>query len=268
MAEITTKDLWEPFLIVEDTLVTKTIGDLNLWCRLVEKKIQIAHSHKTENAGIRDLEFLPAGTVWSRWSLAFETPVIKLVPMFPDRPLVVKPEESFRLVKDVQTRINARVPIWVGIDVVQGDSTVRLVEIPTAVLSKTWFGTFTEGEACYWISSGLRNKIEPDPLRPFQAICPIQLVNSSDEELLIEKICLRVVNLALFFDGDQLWSDETRIVFKGKDEISDISVSAKPPSEAPDAVRMMEPRSPMKKGFTAQTFATLKDLPGLGVAFR
>ena len=268
MAELTTKELWEPFNTVEDALIVRRIGDLNLWCRLVEKQIQIAYSHKTEDAGIQDLASLPAGTVWSRWSLPFESPVIKLVPMFPDRPLVVKPEESFRLIKDVQTRINVRVPIWIGIEVVQGNATNRLVEIPTVILSKTWFGAFTAGEACYWISSGLRNKIEPDPLRPFQAICPIQLVNSSDEELLIEKLCLRVVNLALFFDGNQLWSDETRIIFKGKDEISDISVSEKPPPEAPGAVRMMEPRTPMKKGFTTKTFATLKDLPGLGVAFR
>ena len=261
-------EIWKPFNITEDALIVKKIGDLNLWCRLLDNQIQIASSHLVEDTHIQVPEDLPEKTVWSRWSLPFESTIIQLVPLFPDRPLVVKPEESFRLMKQVQTRINARVPIWIGVDVLQEGEAIRLLELPTAVLSKTWFGAFTAGEACYWISSGLRSQVDPDPLRPFQAVCPIQLNNESDEELLIEKICLRVTNLTMFFDGQQLWSDETGIIFKGKDEISDIRVTGRPQPEAPDAARITEPRIVMKKGFTAKTFATLKDLPGLGMAFR
>lgn len=267
-AEHNISALWEPFEIAEDALVVKNIGDLNLWCRLFENQILIAYNHQAEDAGIDCLADIPPETVWSRWAMPIESATLQLVPMFPDRAMVVKPEESFRLIPQVRTRINARVPIWIGIDFFQGDKTSRLAEIPTVVLSKTWFGSFTDGEGCYWISSGLRAKIDPDPQRYYQAICPIEVVNNSNAELLIDKICLRVANLALFFGENQLWSDETNIVFEGKDEVSQVTTTGAPPPEAPGTVRVSEPRTPMKKGFTANTFDTLKDLPWLGTAFR
>ena len=268
MTEHNIAALWEPFEIAEDTLVVKKIGDLNLWCRLFENQILIAYSHQPADVGIDCLADIPPETAWSRWAMPIESAVLQLVPMFPDRPIVVKPEESFRLIQQIHTRINARVPIWIGIDLVQGDKISRLTDLPTVVLSKTWFGNFTDGEGCYWITSGLRAKIDPDPQRYYQAICPIEVVNNSKEELLIDKICLRVANLTLFFDGKQLWSDETNIVFEGKDEVSQVTTTGAPPPEALDTVRISEPRTPMKKGFTAQTFDTLKDLPWLGTAFR
>ena len=42
------------------------------------------------------------------------------------------------------------------------------------------------------------------------AISPHQLINTSEEDLLIEKICLRVNYLSLFSSDEQLWSDENK----------------------------------------------------------
>jgi hypothetical protein len=98
------------------------------------------------------------------------------------------------------------------------------------------------------------------------AICPMLLINHSEEELLINKICLHVDNLSLYIDNKQLWSDETQIEYKGTKEISQISVSGKAPAESASAVLITPPRNPVKKSFVAKTFSTLKDLPGLGIS--
>jgi hypothetical protein len=206
---------------------------------------------------------LPENITWSRWALESACQEIRLVPLFPDRPVVVKPESAFRVTTGAQARIYVRVPLWVRIEPAIPES-MPLVEIPTIVLSNTWFGTFTNGELCYWISSGARMQIEPDPSRPFLAICPIQIINRADEELYVEKLCLRVGKLSLFNQGGQLWADETRIIHKGGDEASRIEISGRAPREAGEAELVSPPREADKNGFAARTFTTLKDLPGLG----
>ena len=82
----------------------------------------------------------------------------------------------------------------------------------------------------------------------------------------VEKICLRVGSLSLFYDDTQLWSDETKIFYKGKSESSQIKVSGVPPSEAPSAKLIASPRKPEKHSVVAKTFASLIDLPGLGIS--
>jgi Protein of unknown function (DUF432) len=256
--------LWGQHQIDTDVPQAWTIGPLRLWCKRVAKEIWVAFTHTEADAEEGDQPaLLPENIDWSRWALAGEADEIRFVPLFPDRPVVVKPESAFRVTKEAQARIYVRVPLWVRVESA-GDESVPLAEIPTAVLSNTWFGTFTSGELCYWISSGARMQIEPDHSRPYLAICPIQIINRAEEELHVEKFCLRVGRLSLFNHQGQLWADETRINFKGNHEASSIEVSGTAPPEADGAVLVSAPRETDTSGFAAKTFTTLKDLSGLG----
>lgn len=258
------QSIWGEHEISPGKIYNWAIGDLNLWCNRTSQEIQIAYQRLSANQDRTGMKDPPADISWSRFALRKEHPSIRISPLFPDRPVVVKPESPFKLNQGVQARIYFRVPIWIKVELATREPMV-LAEIPTVVLSNTWFGTFAEGELCYWISSGARREIEPDPTRNYLAICPIQLVNKSEVDLSIEKLCLRVANLSLFLDEIQLWSDETRVIYKGEDATSQIDFIGKPPSEAPTAELTTSPRNPIKKGLVAQTFASLKDLPGIGV---
>ena len=245
-----------------------TIGPLRLWSKRVAKEIWVAfvHAEADTDEGVSP-SLLPEKLDWSRWALASEADEIRFVPLFPDRPVVVKPEAAFRVTKEAQARIYVRVPLWVRVESAGADS-VPLAEIPTAVLSNTWFGTFTSGELCYWISSGARMQITPDYSRPYLAICPIQIINRADEELYVEKLCLRVGRLSLFNQQGQLWADETKVIFKGSNDASRVEVSGTAPVEAGGAVLVSSPREAGTSGFAAKTFTTLKDLSGLGALIK
>ncbi len=203
-------------------------------------------------------------TTWSRWAVKKEITKLQIKPQMPDRPVIIKPESPFRIVKNSHAQIYVRIPVWIQLGI-SGRHTYPLLDIPTIILSNTWFGTFLEGELCYWVSSGVRRQIEIDPDRPYMAICPIFLSNKSNEDLLVEKLALRVTNLSLYMENNQLWAGDTSIIYKGEQEISQIEFPQGPPVDAKSAKLINTARITSKKGLSIKTFSTLKDLPGLGI---
>jgi hypothetical protein len=258
--------MWGQHEIPEDSSHTWEIGPLKIWCKNINKELQIAYNHNESNEaeGTKLIE-PPEDLTWTRWALEEKQNTVELNPVLPDRPVVVRPETSFWLTKNAKARIYVRIPLWIQINLA-GRKTNALTEIPIVILSNTWFGNFFEGELCYWISSGARRQIEVDPQRTYLVICPIQLINNSDEDLLVEKICLRVMNLSLFDEVGQLWSDEIRISYEGKKEGSQIKASGKSPSEAKSAKLISLPREPIKHSLTAKTFASILELSGFGLS--
>lgn len=202
---------------------------------------------------------------WVRWPLPDAGTELELTPILPTRPLVAEPEFAFRLLPRARARIFVRVPLWVRVSVPLEGEARELTEVPTVTLSDTWWGTPTEGELCWWLSTTARREVTSEVFEPHVAVCPLALVNRSDDELPVEKIAVRVAHLTLFSDEGRLWADGTRIRYRGVEEGSDLEFSGRPPDEAPDAVRVVEPREEApSRGFHARTFARLKSLPGLG----
>lgn len=261
-------DLWgeHPFPPAEP--VNWKVGTLRLWSRSTEQEVWLAYQHDNDSEEEPStIDAMPEDLVWSRWALKKPYQSLRLVPVHADRPMLVRPEQPFRVLQKTDARIYMRIPIWLKIEV-GSRSRLKLLEVPTIILSDTWFGSTTAGELCYWISTGARRQIEPDLARPFLAICPVQIKNESDDELFFEKICLRVEYLALFTCNGQLWSDETRIRYHGKNEASRIENTGKVPPEAKEATMITPPRKDNKKGLAAKTFATLRELSGIELLSR
>lgn len=256
--------MWKEFDIPTDEPGLWDIGTLKIWYKHVFSELWISHAYKGESdvAGKTDPE-LPADDSWSRWALRKVYDKVRFKPAFPDRPVVVKPEYPFKIAQGARVRIYVRVPIWTRIEV----GTNRLVEvvgIPTVILSNTWFGSVTEGELCYWISTSARLRIEEDRSRPYLAICPVQIINESEQDLAVEKLCLRGAGLSLFDHDGQLWSDETVAKYKGSNQVTEIQATGRVPIEVDKARRIAGPVEPYKKGIRALTFSTIKELPGMG----
>lgn len=256
--------IWDDLTFPENDFAVWQAGSLTCWYRRQGRQIFLAHSHDADAFQSPVLDESANHTTVERWSLDREVSGLSVSPVFPERAFVIKPEMTFRVMKGVQTRIFIRVPIWTRLET----GKQLLLELPLLILSTTWSGTFMEGELCYSIRSGIRSSVTPDPERPHMAICPLHISNRSDADLMIEKINLHVANLSLFIHEGQLWSDETRIEYKGENDVSQIKVSGKPPAEAEGAQLVAKPRNPSKKRLSARTFTSLKDLPGFGLTMR
>lgn len=239
-------------------------GPLRVWCKSSGDELWVGFFHLEGDEKHAVSDHPPEEIEWSRWAVGRPQQEVRIIPLFPDRPVVVKPENPFRVAKGARAKIYVRVPLWLRLELTTREA-LSLIEIPTVVLSNTWFGTYTEGELCYWISSGARRQIEPDPTRSYLAICPIQISNRSDGELQVEKLCLRVGGLSLFSYKGQLWSDETVVAYRGGVEPSQVEATGRPPAEAPEAELVTRPRNPVRKRLSVRTFASFRELPGLGL---
>lgn len=262
-------DPWGRHELPGDEPLALELGPLALWLRRRDDEIWLAHvPGDWTRAGrdrVQEPPARPEDADWTRWPVPPGTAALELAPVLPPRPVVAEPELSFHLLPRARARVFVRVPLWVRVDAVVDGEPRRLAEIPTATLSDTWWGTPTEGELCYWLSTTARREVGPDVFEPNVAVCPLALANRSDDELPVEKIALHVVHLSLFAEEGRLWADTTRVRYRGVDEGSEIDVSGERPEEAPDAVRVGEPREePSARGFHGRAFARLKSLPGLG----
>lgn len=237
------------------------IGNLGLWCRQEPGEIRITHAYH-EEAAPQDMPMEDAS--WSRWALKRAVDTVRILPALPNRPVVVQPDSPFRIATGARAKVFVRVPLWARIEI-PDNPPLQLTEIPSVVLSNTWFGSFIEGELCYWLSSKASSRIGTDDFEPHLALCPLKIENDSGEVVLVEKLRLDVQGLSLFRQDRQIWADETRLSFKGETEASEVVISGHAPEEAPEAVLIASARSPVRKGFGA---ILLKDLADLGFLMR
>lgn len=201
---------------------------------------------------------------WDRWSIDDASTVLAR-PAPPDRLLVVSHEHPFHLPGRRQARVFVRVPLFAQIVVrTQGAEDLVVLDMPSLVLSDTWWGTVQEGELAYWLSTKARAALTPDLFVPHLAVCPIHLENQSDEALPVDKFAVRSIHLSLFEKDGRTWTDEVRVRYVAAAEGSEIRMAGEPPVEEPGAERLSEPRVPIRRGLQARTFDRLKSLSVLG----
>ncbi len=255
---------WGRHRIPSQGLLAVNLGPLSIFVERMEGELRVAEA-RTQEGDERSSAPAP-DAAWTRWASSRLPEEVDILPTFPDRPLVLQPEDPFHLLPDARARIFVRVPLWIQIRAPVGDG-VLLLETPTLTLSDTWWGGFAEGELCYWLSIRARRMAPPEIFVQDRVICPLELVNKDREALAVEKLLLRAQHLSIFRGGGSLWSDEIRVRYRGEEVGSDLEMTGRPPQEATGAPRLSGPRVPLAKGFTARTFARLKGIPGLGSTF-
>ncbi len=208
----------------------------------------------------------PASDVggWERWSARPETR-IELRPAVPDRLLVVSPEHTYHLPPHGDARVYVRIPLFAQLVLVDGDTETVAADVPSVILSDTWWGTFTEGELGYWLTTKARTELTDDLFVAHTCMCPFRLINESPKALDVERFAVRVPHLAIFVDGNRYWTDEVRVRYEDFPEGSEIRFGSEPPREAAGARPMSPPRVRADRSFHARTFDRLRSLSHLGV---
>lgn len=240
------------------------VGPLRLWLRGVENEIWLTHARADHHAG--ELPDTPSEDAdWSRWATRDDPHLLRITPVFPDRSLVVKPEHPFTLLRHAKARVYMRVPVWVKVETVEKarSKAALLTEIPTEVLSETWWGDFLEGELAYWLTTKARRGLRPEHFEPHLVMSTVQLTNLSEDDLRVEKLSLRVEHLSMYHKEGWLWAEEVRVNYHGDAEGSEIHMDDEPPREA-EGAEEISPARFQARSLRARTFARLRALSGFG----
>ncbi|NGP88303.1 DUF432 domain-containing protein [Fodinibius halophilus] len=256
------ENIWGNFTLSDEERRYFSIGDLHLWLVRRNEEIWIAYCYKSDLACEINPEKLPESVEWSRWAHKNVSDEINIRPVYPDMPLVVHSEYTLKISPKTQIQIYTRIPIWVRISIAENN--YQLIELPTAKLSRTWFGTLTDGELCYHAVTKARRDLSDVEKKPHLVSCPIIISNRSPEELNFEHFCFRVERLSMFAHNTDLWADETQIVFQGEDLNSDVIMTGKLHDGVSQDQLLTPPRKKIQKSLATRTFKIFEDALTLG----
>jgi len=98
-----------------------------------------------------------------------------------------------------------------------------LKELPAKRLSDTWFGEAFDGEPAFSLGSEFFRKMDQLEIPSFHAVCPVTIFNNSSILLEVERLIIRVENMAIYRKEEKLISSQVAIEYKGKEVISSAS---------------------------------------------
>ncbi len=243
--------------LIDDEIFKCRIGPLSLFLKKQLNDMWIASSRDENRDG--DPEELPEIPDWQRIALPEKHQEIQLNPVFPDRSVVIDTENIYRVFRKARSRVYCRIPVFIRVTPKDRDDVI-IAEIPTVILSNTWFGDFTEGELSYALSSTARRVLHKELFDPHLVVCPMEINNQSENELRFEKMCLRVDRLSIYVKDGEMWADETLITHHGRDSHSDIEMKGVVPVEAKGALLLSRPRTPVRRSVAVRTFKILRDI--------
>ncbi len=248
--------VWETVRLTDEGIVNHRVGPLSIYLKKILNEVWVAASRDDRIEG--ESQALPPDAEWTRTALPAPYEKFVITPVFPDRSVVVDTDYFYRIYPGSNVRVYCRVPVFVRITP-EAKPDLVITELPTVILSGTWFGIFTEGELSYALTSTVRRILEKKHFEPHLIVCPLEIHNTSNVDLKFEKICLRTERLSIYKKEGVLWSDETKITYHSKEEDSIIEAKAAVPAEAKGGKLITSPRTPVRKSFAVRTFKVLRD---------
>lgn len=256
-------NIWQPVSIEADKLYRAQIGPLKLWLKRFEDELYIATQTNHEDSPVEvafglepTKESQPENLQWARWIIGKET-LIRLLPVMPDRPIVVRPEMPVNIPKSHEAVFFVSIPVWVRICAGQAEA-LHLCEVPTEVLSNIWYGDPMTGQLCYSLKSRARRQITDSKPLPARAICPVKVKNSASTQLDVHRFCVDLDYLNIYDGQNQTWANGVEIIFRGEEHPSDIQYSSKSPNFEGVGRLLSKARKQAKKGILQKSMVGFK----------
>lgn len=211
------------------------------------------------------VEGLPANDsgIGDRWVIirSRKETDLHILPATPDLPVVLKPEEPIALTPRACAQYEVVLPLWIKVfsrrkasDSAAGDP---LLDVPTQIIRRTWFGTNEAGEVAYgWKFSGSRRY----PHVPGSFSVPLLIRNDSDSILWFERMLLRVVHLDLFQVEGRIVSDDVTVAFRGAEQFSQVTYGRGKGKKANRGRPIAEHRQSASSDIIRKSFIWLRDL--------
>ncbi|MDT8388908.1 MAG: hypothetical protein RRC34_00180 [Lentisphaeria bacterium] len=212
------KHIWNPIDLSGEHRIRFQFGPLDVRIKRVGDELTIGWRYDRLGETRLSLDTEPARWTddvdWKRWVGGAEFDRLIFKPIMPDRPIVVRPEMPVSLLPKETAMFFVGVPSFISVCV--GKHEKQLCDIPTSILSNTWFGeTTVDGALCYGLKTTAKREHNQLLNHPFRVICPIRIKNASSEILDIESLCLPVKHLSVYLGETRLWGNQETVEFRG-----------------------------------------------------
>lgn len=198
----------------------------------------------------------PEQASWKRWAFKEEDEMVQVLPIMPDKPVVVRPDSPIHIPKGNEVTFFVSIPVFLQV-YVGPERNILIHEDPTVVLSKTWFGEPVGGELCYALRTGASRDLAGIKRGLHRAVCPVVVRNRSEEELNFQKLCVRSMHVNIHRGNRRLWTEEIEVSYLGKNNFSEITFSKQPPAHEPTHGILGPAREPLARNFIRKSFDSL-----------
>lgn len=227
----TSSSLWNTTVSVADAPCVVSAGVVQVSIKMNDGDwfVGVFRDGEERVPGIeRGCDAFPEGTEWRRIGSVADLPELRVAPAFPDRAVVVRPEVPFSVLPGERVQFYVGVPVSIRL---MGPSSLSLLQVPSLVLSNTWFGLPTDGELAYALRTRARRDAEELDLDPLRIICPVRVKNQAKELLNFERICIRPQFLSLYEDTVHgLWANESSMIVRSDQEASRVAYARNSPT--------------------------------------
>ena len=254
------QQFWSVRRIGENRVTLARLGPLRLWLARAEMEWAFAFEYG-DPSSIMDLaqvpeDVVPEGLTWKNIIFQEAPREYALQASLPDRPVVVKPAYPVSIPAGEAGSFYVLIPVFIRIALQAGRKEILLGSVPSRALSDTWFGTPTEGTLCYSLPLPAERDLESMEPLPHHVVCPLEVQNRSDEDLVFEKLCLRPRYVGLYSGNSHLWSSLVRIHHEGLFKSTTIRYAAGVPDREPNLLEILKPEKREDKGLQRLTFGS------------
>jgi hypothetical protein len=229
-----------------------------------EWRLAARHEAGADGAVERRDDAKPPDLEWQRWIANTACERARLRPAMPDRSVVVRPLFAVRILPGLEEKVHVTIPAWVQV-ALEDDRRTVLLEAPTAVLSRTWFGDPVEGELGYALKTRARREIRSESEAPHRIVCPVRVRNASPQPLNLQRFLLDVGHLRVYDGRHHPWSNGVLVVFRGDDRPGSVEYDDRPPAGEGVGELLTDSRFPPSVGGLKRSFSNLIARAGFDV---
>lgn len=178
---------------------------------------------------------------------------IELKPVLANLPLASKLERPLYIPGGEDILLYVSSPVWVRVQT--GRAKIILDEVPTFILSDTWFGPNTiEGELCYAGHTHCSPHLKDVPSGPDRIISPMLIKNHAKQPLKLESVIVPLPDLSVYSDKENfLWTEQI-YVYKEEDEGPEVEVAKGPPKDLDEITLLTDPRHDPRNASSLKRF--------------
>ena len=254
--------MWNKITLEKDLRYSLGIGDLLMWVSNSDKEWKVSYNRVNEPTP----EFSPLNVSMDAAEKDWITIVadknrsLNIVPSLPDRPVVIKPLNEFKILPKSNTQLFIPIPVWLQLYAGTEKKERLIMELPSEELSSTWVGEADNGILAYSLKNKLHSQLDKNKLAFHEVLCPVKVSNESGIILDFNRFVLNVDQLSIYTENNKLFTNEVHVKFKGESVLSDVHFATQSPSFIEGAKKISEPRDGSKKNALKRSFYFFKSL--------
>lgn len=186
--------------------------------------------------------------------------VLHFVPALPSKPVVIRNQGQIKISPRHSIKLYLTLPLNVQFYYSQVDEHYFMCEFALKKLSDTWFGETDSGEPAFALGKQGNLSINDLSQDPYEILCPVKINNHSNHQLEIERLIVRVENLAIYQKAGKLISSQVHIDFKGTDQVSNLHFSTDKAIHGEHPTQIAKARGLATKTILGKSFHFFKHL--------